>query len=282
MARRIILHIGSPKCGSTYLQRVMLKNAQSLLSKGIYYPHSDDSHPGNAADLAEIDAQGLADLFPKGVHTAVLSHEDLYGLAKRGDPLSELIKGTDITVQLLAFLRPFSEFVFGDYSQFMKQHFHRFLAERNPYDGRDFETFAMRRIQNLRPAKFFMNWGKRFPEHPIVLDHYSKIRPVLENLLGVGVVEDWNIMDHQTNRSLRMEDCDRIAAAMRDPSCSEDTIRAMYHDAYHNTDVNDIGRSPERITWLEDQFKPQIQGLLKNFNYGNRLQHAPTRTQTGS
>ena len=36
MTQKIILHIGSPKCGSTYLQRVMVQNSETLLRHGIH------------------------------------------------------------------------------------------------------------------------------------------------------------------------------------------------------------------------------------------------------
>ena len=49
MKRRILLHIGSPKCGSTYLQRALLQNRDRLAAHGIRYPHDGGEHPGNAA-----------------------------------------------------------------------------------------------------------------------------------------------------------------------------------------------------------------------------------------
>lgn len=49
---------------------------------GIAYPHSGDTHPGNAADLQEITEERLlADFGP--CHTLVYSHEDLLSAATR-------------------------------------------------------------------------------------------------------------------------------------------------------------------------------------------------------
>ncbi|MDR9395616.1 MAG: hypothetical protein RI571_15085 [Roseovarius sp.] len=270
MTRSIILHVGSPKCGSTYLQYVMQQNAGRLLAQGIRYPDAPGTHPGNAADLADITAAQVAAMFEDGVHTAVLSHEDLYSLPKRGRALAAIAAEAGIAVQPLAFLRPFSDFVFGDYSQFMKQHFETFLAERKPYGGRDFAAFAQRRIDGMKPAAYLRNWGKLFPDRPVVLDNARNIRPVLERLLDHPEGLDWEVAAHRTNPSLRMEDCDRIAAAMRDPDRTDREIRKMFRDAFHNTGDPDAGRSAERIAWLETQFEPQNAALLEEFGFDNR------------
>lgn len=274
MTRKIILHVGSPKCGSTYLQHVMRQNADRLLAQGIHYPQAPGTHPGNAADLADITPAALAAMFAEGTHTVVLSHEDLYSLSKRGLALAAIAPAAGIAVQPVAFLRPFSDFVFGDYSQFMKQHFENFLAERRPYGGRDFTAFARRRVESMKPARYLTNWSGLFPRLPLVLDSHRNIRPVLERLLGDPDGIDWEVPHHHTNPSLRMEDCDRIAAAMRDPARPDAEIREMFHAAFHHTRDPDAGRSPERIAWLEAQFRPQNAALLAEFGFDNRREHA--------
>jgi len=272
MKRRILLHIGSPKCGSTYLQRALLQNRDRLAAHGIRYPHDGGEHPGNAAQLADIDRTTLARYFSDGARTVVLSHEDLYSMAARGDALSVLMREMGISVQILAFLRPFSEFVYGDYSQFMKQYFEAFLAERIPYGGRDFETFAGRRISTLKPASYLRSWQQRFPDRPVIVAGHLQIRKVMGQLLGTLLSEtlDWTVHDHRANRSLRMEDCDRIAAAMRDPAVADDTIREMFGTAFHHVDDPDAGRTRARTLWLEAQFAAQNEVLLKQFYFDNR------------
>ena len=39
MTRRLILHVGSPKCGSTFLQQVLLRNQAQLLAQLRLYLH---------------------------------------------------------------------------------------------------------------------------------------------------------------------------------------------------------------------------------------------------
>lgn len=268
--RRIVLHIGSPKCGSTYLQRVLLQNADTLRAQGINYPPPPSTHPGNAADLAEVTAESMSAMFDGDIHSVVLSHEDLYSVAKRGQPLAKITREAGTDVQLLVFLRPFSDFVFGDYSQFMKQFFEKFLKERNPYDGRDFKTFAQRRIDNMQPAKYLRNWAQLFPALPIVVESHRNIRPALEGVLQHPVGIDWTVALHDTNPSLRMQDCEDIAAAMRDRECQDDDIRDMFRAAFHQTQADDPGRSEERIRWLERGFTKQNEALRTEFGFDNR------------
>ena len=173
-------------------------------------------------------------------------------------------------MQLLVFLRPFSDFVFGDYSQFMKQFFDTFLAERKPYGGRDFETFAKRRIDTMKPAAYLTNWGRLFPGLPLILDSHRNIQPVLDAVLGHPEGMIWVVPHHDTNPSLRMQDCDIIAASMLDPACADDDIRQMFLTAFHHTQEPDMGRSAERIAWLEEQFRPHNEALLTQFGFDNR------------
>lgn len=279
MKRQIILHVGSPKCGSTYLQRVMLQNRDTLARNGIRYPHDGGTHPGNAANLGDINHKTLEDYFSDGIHTVVLSHEDLYSLApKRADALAKRAPEADIDVQIIAFLRPFSEFIYGDFSQFMKQFFDTFLAERSPYGGRDFEAFAQRRITTLRPAAFLRNWQTRFPDNPLILSGHRDIRAVLERLLGMPIADqlNWAVDPDLSNKSLRMQDCDQIAAAIRDSTVPDRHIRDMFLTAFKHTNSPDAGRTAARTQWLESQFAKQNEDLLQQFSFDNR--HPDYRT----
>lgn len=268
--RRILLHVGSPKCGSTYLQQALRQSAEALCAAGIHYPHDGGDHPGNAGALERIDRAGLDALFAPGIHTLILSHEDLFGLPRRGDALAALTREDGTAVTVLAFLRPFSEFVFGDYSQFMKQHFERYLETRRPYEGRSFEAFAERRAETLRPAAFLSGWQKRFGPGTLELGSHRTIRPVLGRLLGVAAPIDWQVPREAANPSLRMADCERLARALANPSIPAETLLAMYRAAHHSAGHDDPGRSPDRVAWLERLFAPQNDALAERFGFDNR------------
>ncbi|WP_253289472.1 hypothetical protein [Verrucosispora sioxanthis] len=51
MARRVYLHIGAPKTGSTYVQNVLWNNSAALADAGILLPASAAAHDHAMADL---------------------------------------------------------------------------------------------------------------------------------------------------------------------------------------------------------------------------------------
>lgn len=212
--RRIVLHIGSPKCGSTYLQRVMLQNQKHLLKHGIRYPHSGGEHPGNAAGIAGITDKQLSNWYKDDCHTVVLSHEDLLSLPPRGAVLSDLTAQQGVDVELVCFLRPFNEFIYGDYSQFMKQNFPARLQDRLPYGGQTFEEFTVSRVRNMHTAGGLKSWQKVIPHASLRLESHRNIRPTLQDMLDLPANLDWTVPPDQINRSLRVADCEALAAAI--------------------------------------------------------------------
>jgi len=267
--RRIILHVGAPKCGSTYLQRVLQQNRERLSRLGIAYPHSGDTHPGNAADLQEITEERLlADFGP--CHTLVYSHEDLLSAATRGKPLANLAARLGIQLEILAFLRPFSELLFGTWSQMMKQRFESWLDSGQPYDGLDFEGLVRRSRPLYDIDAFLRQWAGHLDGRPLVLRSSREIRRTLEDLLGTGEI-DWSLPAGQANPSLRAEDCDRLAAMIRDGRLPAEEIRREFAAAFHRIGSPDRGRGPERVALIETVFADCNRGLLESFGYDNRL-----------
>lgn len=284
--RRIILHVGSPKCGSTYLQKVLLNNATRLEAQGCRYPHPEpgsthSGHPGNAAHLEKLDQTRIESLFAGDIHTVLLSHEDLYCPPKSSAALRTLTGRMGIELQVVAFIRPFSDFIFADYSQFMKQFFEIYLKARAPYDGLDLLGFAESRARAITAARFLRAWD-RHSSSPLILASHRQIRPVYQNLLGPDVALDWTLPRGAANPSLRVEDCDAIAAAMRDAGRPSREIRQMFKAAFHTTHLPDAGRSPARITHIEALFAGENRALQHHFGYDNRAPRPDANTDASA
>lgn len=271
MKRRIVLHIGSPKCGSTYLQRILLKNRLALARAGASYPDPPGHHPGNGLGFAGLNENKLSHLFggPKeSVQTLIFSHEDLFAQAIRHSRIAKLCRNLDIDIQVVAFLRPFSGFIFGDYSQFMKQNFESYLATGQPYEGQSFEEFAVNRSRNLTPLGYFRAWGRACTNLPVIVSGHHGISGVIERILGYPDL-DWEANYDEINPSLRMQDCDDIAAEIRDGKLSGDEIRKMFRAAFKRTKDPDNGRTNERTAWIEAMFQKQNRLLLEEFGIDN-------------
>ncbi|MDU8912160.1 hypothetical protein [Aestuariicoccus sp. MJ-SS9] len=269
MTRHILLHVGSPKCGSTYLQRCLIQSADALREAGLHYPHDGKGHPGNAAALADLDAPALEALFPADVHTTILSHEDLLFLPRRGAALARLAPEAGIAVCVLVFLRPFSEILYGSYSQHMKQHFERFLATRRAYDGQSFEDFCTARARQFAPLRGLRGWAETFGRDALTIAGHRDLRPVVEGLLP-GAPIDWTLPHYLGNPSLRIADCAALARAIADPARDADDLRTEFKAIHHLTREPDPGRTPERTAWLESLMEEANAGILDAFGYDNR------------
>lgn len=89
MKRRVLLHVGTPKTGTSYLQDVLFRNQGRLRDRGVLYPADRfDAHFLAALDLMrlswgglEADALGCWDALAAQVRahrgTTIISHEIL-------------------------------------------------------------------------------------------------------------------------------------------------------------------------------------------------------------
>ena len=131
-SKRIILHIGPPKTGSSAIQKFLLDNGTFLQQKGIYYPpHSIDKNgisSGNQdAILAHNDKGELVinrDKITALLNTFRMSNANILLLSseaffKRANTLIRLLPNCEA----IAFVRTPLDFVESIYNQSVKRHF---------------------------------------------------------------------------------------------------------------------------------------------------------------
>ena len=94
MSRRVLLHVGTPKTGTSYLQDVLFRNRAQLLKQGVSYPADRfDAHFLAALDLMRLrwgglerEAGGAWDRLAQQVRdhdgTSIISHE-IFATASR-------------------------------------------------------------------------------------------------------------------------------------------------------------------------------------------------------
>jgi len=123
MSRKVLLHVGTPKTGTSYLQDVLFRNREVLAAAGIAYPASrHDSHFLAALDLMQLPWGGLQaeaigawddlagqvrEAFAAGMTTAIISHEILATASRVqiGRALSSLGHGDGVEVHLVLSVR---------------------------------------------------------------------------------------------------------------------------------------------------------------------------------
>ncbi|MGB0798420.1 MAG: hypothetical protein ACPGRD_03775 [Planktomarina sp.] len=261
MKRRIILHIGAPKCGSTYLQRVMLKNQRHLRAEGINYPHKGVGHPGNGVDIDQLTTPWIIGAF-QNAHTVVVSHETLFALPTMGIRLRNLCRNHDIELQIVAFFRRFSDVLFADYSQTLKQGFNDFCQAGQAFDGLDFLGFAKGRLAKVAPDLFLRDWQSHTPTTRLILARHTEIRQTLERLLDIKTL-DWSLPKWRANPSLRMCDCVEITRTINKGDI--DRAEGQYRDAFANAQLPDTGRTTARAQYVETLFAPRRMALARDF-----------------
>ncbi|MEM6896580.1 MAG: hypothetical protein AAF576_04335 [Pseudomonadota bacterium] len=244
---RIIVHIGAPKCGSTYLQRVLLRGRAALRDQGVDYPHGGQSHPGNGEMIYSLTRPWCTERFASA-HTLLFSHELLFAMAGKARRLAAIAQCLQATVDLLCLLRPFDEQLFGDYSQNVKQA----LAEGTTQDlsERSYRQFVWARQKQIRPAEFLDEWQAVLPMATIHAHHHSDLRRAVETLCPATRTLDWRVPAWRSNRSLPMEACENLLAGR-----AGTTARAG----------KDAGRTDQRRAWTRAVFAHEAEALKMRY-----------------
>ena len=119
MSNKVLLHVGTPKTGTSYLQDVLFRNRETLQQAGILYPAArHDSHFLAALDLMQLPWGGLqseaigawddlARLVREHDGTAIVSHEILAtaSRAQIGRALESFGHGAGTEVHLVLSVR---------------------------------------------------------------------------------------------------------------------------------------------------------------------------------
>jgi hypothetical protein len=114
---RVVLHVGLPKSGTTFLQRSLAQNAEALGDRGVLYPQTDDDVMFRAAldvrgnhkawGRRRKEVEGAWDRLAGQAHahvgTTVISHEILGAACRRQvDRAMSMLKGLEVHVVVTA------------------------------------------------------------------------------------------------------------------------------------------------------------------------------------
>ena len=198
---RIIVHIGTPKTGTTFLQRSLYANRKTLAKRGVLYPASYlygvDKQHAFLAYLAGYDLnfingiEGWNDKAHKNnkkyfeqeiavssFHTVVLSSEILFGLnSPQRKKLSQYLKSFSKNLKIIAYVRHPIAFMLSDMSQHVKMGY-----------SFDFDYFSDQHylfsVPN-RHSKVLQNFQKDFGIDAVETFAYQR-----------DFIKDWSISEH--------------------------------------------------------------------------------------
>ena len=183
MTQRVILHVGTPKTGTSYLQHVLFKNKRLLGEHGILYPADRfDAHFLAALDLMRLPWGGLereavgawdrlaAEVRDWGGTTAVISHEILAGASRSQvgralESLGHQRDGSGVEVHLVLSVRDLVRQIPAEWQENVK---HR--------SGMSYARFLARITDPSRNSRI-ASWFWSVQEVPEILDRWGADLP---------------------------------------------------------------------------------------------------------
>lgn len=151
MTRRVFLHVGLPKTGTTYLQSVLWQNRSSLNEQGVLYPGTGPrqhmwaslvvrEHPGLAKRSAGVTASwdDIVDQVSAWPGTSLISHE-FFGTATAEQAAAAVAALGDAEVHLVVTARDILTVTTSYWQEYVKHGFHSvdlddFPRETEPWD----------------------------------------------------------------------------------------------------------------------------------------------------
>ena len=178
MTRRVLLHVGAPKTGTSFVQDILFQNRAALRERGILYPADrHDAHFLAALDLMELPWGGLereaagawerlAAQVREWPQTAIISHE-IFGSASRVQVARAMdsLAGEDAEIHVVFSARDLVRQIPAEWQENVK---HR----RTKTYGRFLEN-----LQDPERSAEVAQWFWGVQEVPDVLDRWAESLP---------------------------------------------------------------------------------------------------------
>lgn len=183
---KLILHIGSPKTGTSALQRTLLQNTDYLADQGIFYRptagvnHRADLRPALVSrdihQLLHILESQLSMARESECHTLVLSLEGLISSQEEiVTGFDRFLAGNGISAQIVCYLRSYAEFMSAAWQQW----YFKDLSFEGPEDF-------------INRSRVFANWGKGLARWEKLDNSVLLIRPYVSTRLhGQDITQDF-------------------------------------------------------------------------------------------
>jgi len=279
VSRRVYLHVGAPKTGTTYLQDRLALNATSLRRHGYRYPVG--SHPdmflaaldlldrpwGGMRPQAQGEWEALVRRTRRSRGTAVVSHEILAG-AKPAEAARALADLSFAEVHVVYTARDVARQVAAEWQEQLKHQrkvsFRTFLRQIRETDQSK-TTRWFWRVQGLPGV--LERWGGRLPParvHVVTVPQPGAPPGELWRrfCIAIGIDPAWAPLDSERrNPSIGTAESTllrRLNARLKDAGLPSDQYRALVrHLVVHETLAQRPGRvpvtlPPEAHDWAEE------------------------------
>lgn len=126
--RKLYLHVGTQKTGSSFLQHMLRRNAATLYDVGVSYLQFEEDLVGSGNGKALIEASVSEGVEPPfelyfGKHSvAIVSSELMYSAGFNWLKIFRAAKAENIKIVVVAFFRNPASYLLGSYSQSVSRH----------------------------------------------------------------------------------------------------------------------------------------------------------------
>jgi hypothetical protein len=273
MSARLILHIGSPKTGSTALQKALYLNRDALKSQGVSYAevnlrgygHHDLAYllGGGYPDFATPQPRPLAELLleldqalAEPVETVVISSENFYLYPNPG-PLKEAIAKSPVSrqVAVVVYVRRQDELAVSWYNQAVKA---------QGYTG-DFQKHLKEMLKLWDLEQALKPWVAAFGQESICLRVYEQLDILADFSMLTGIQFEQLPVEPTNTRLVRdLLELQRITNRL--PLSIQEKRR------YHH-ELMALSRSPDVLELLNDTplLSPEeARAILAHFEASNQ------------
>lgn len=271
---QVIIHIGSPKTGSSAIQKYMLENRKALLQLGIFYPqHGLDEngisggHSNIGRHLIEGNIQGAQELLHEYLEQAKRENCSLFLSAEsfyiRAEEFTELTKNIDY--RIICFLRNPLESIYSNYNQGIKRNNSTFRLE-----------VMCKRLAG-KPGDFFSGkiiekWAELHGEEKLTVIEYAQDRfreTSIQQTLLQAIGFDRQSLDAYLPFDTKFINNSYTLAALELKRMINFVIDSEQKKLNHQIDwflqgISDQNQNRDQIFYLEDRISTETYQLLSD------------------
>lgn len=192
--RRIYIHIGCGKTGSSALQVWLNQNAEIFHSKGLYYPtfgkkvNDDEITSGNGTSLVSAIQTGktsefISRLLEETTSNILLSSEAFQILTiEQIEEFKTTLDQLEIQPKVIAYVRDLLDILNSGYSQLVKRH--AFTQRFDNY------VLSLDKVQQIQQFDVLSKWSSFFPDINVL--HYDSVKKTLSKsfLYAINILEN--------------------------------------------------------------------------------------------
>jgi hypothetical protein len=264
MRRKLFLHVGHGKTGSSFIQSFFALNVDRLAEQGVIYPESHDVQIARNLHITSgnFRIKAIMEEFPQFRKLAddasaslLFSSEYLFPELFSEENAAEFIKDSGFDIEVLLFIRNPIDLIRSTYIQMVK---------RSGY-SRAIDEYRRKNLSDYHLTREVGDFCRNCRRHGFNLRVVSYdfhrddvVTPVLD-FLGVGDRSQFRMIDNVVNRSL--DDAEIYLMRKLNEACGDTSFSFLadaFCNALPNVPASNLALSSECISELIEIMEPEL------------------------